>query len=192
MKKPISDIRILKFTKGKADLEIYSLTAPEGFTCLGDAVTRGGKPDLNRYCCVRNDLLIDGDSYFSTNLRIDGKEYNVRLPRRKDNTHEGIVTSTFKVQKTNFERDFPIKMIRNGLNEVAEVLVEESWDPVDDNFEYKPLLINEMSELEKIDVLENKDTEKKVSIWRTKQVTGYFRIGDMISIGDRNPDIGKS
>ena len=123
---------------------------------------------------------------------IDGKEYNVRLPRRKDNTHEGIVTSTFKVQKTNFERDFPIKMIRNGLNEVAEVLVEESWDPVDDNFEYKPLLINEMSELEKIDVLENKDTEKKVSIWRTKQVTGYFRIGDMISIGDRNPDIGKS
>ena len=119
----------------------------------------------------------------------------MRLPVRKDNSYDGIITSTFNLQPTYSHlppRNLPMKMIRNGYDNKSKLFVKESWEPIDDNDAYKPILVNEMSDLEQIGSLKNKWAPYHVSIWRPKQVTGYFRIGDLISIGDRHPDIGQS
>ena len=114
------------------------------------------------------------------------------MPIRKDDEHDGIIPSIFRLESVQSlnepPKDFPMKLIRNGLSDKTNV--EESWDPIDQNDEFKPILVNEMSELEKLDVLKDPDTDQEISIWRCKKTTGYFRIGDMLSLGDRHPDIG--
>ena len=70
LKKPQDAQLLYRFDSGPTPLEIYELKPPSGgFTCLGDAVSTGGKPDLNKYCCVKNEFLMDGDSYVTTNLK---------------------------------------------------------------------------------------------------------------------------
>ena len=72
LKKP-QDAKILhRFDKFEQTvLEIYEFEPPPGgFTCLGQAVSTGGKPDLSRYCCVKDEFLIDGNSYVTTNLKV--------------------------------------------------------------------------------------------------------------------------
>ena len=111
---------------------------------------------------------------------------------RRDNSHDGIVTSTFKLQFSDSHGDFSMKMIRNGFDKASKLFVKESWESIDEFDDYKRIVVNEMSELEHIGSLKNEAAPYHVSIWRPKQVTGYFRIGDLISIGDRHPDIGQS
>ena len=110
---------------------------------------------------------------------------------RKDNSYDGIITSNFKLQRSGLHYEFPMKLIKNGYDDESKLFVKESWEPIDDNDEYKPILVNEMSELEKVGTLKNGNVYH-VTIWRPKQVSGYYRIGDLISIGDRHPDIGQS
>lgn len=145
--------------------------------------------------------MIDANSFVSTNVKSEGDNrpnaqsggnFNVRMPIRKDDEHDGIIPSIFRLESVQSlnepPKDFPMKLIRNGLSDKTNV--EESWDPIDQNDEFKPILVNEMRELEKLDVLKDPDTDQEISIWRCKKTTGYFRIGDMLSLGDRHPDIG--
>ena len=74
-------------------VRIYDLIAPEGYTCLGGiAVKKDKEPDVTRYCCPRNEYLIEADK------KAIFKWENSAIYSSARTAPGGVIASTFKAE----------------------------------------------------------------------------------------------
>jgi len=62
-----------------ADVSIYKMKAPSGYTCLGAVAVASfqTKPDKSRYCCVKDDYVVKADTIRSWNDKGSGANSDV-------------------------------------------------------------------------------------------------------------------
>ena len=79
-------------------VKIYDLVAPEGYTCLGSiAVKKGEDPDITRYCCPKNEYLIEAEE------RPIYKWSDTAIYTSTRSSPAGVIASTFKATKVTPE-----------------------------------------------------------------------------------------
>jgi len=64
-----------------ADVSIYRMTAPSGYTCLGAVAVDSFQtsPDSSKYCCVKDDYLVEADAIHTWNDKGSGADSDVSL-----------------------------------------------------------------------------------------------------------------
>ena len=63
------------------DVAIYRMNAPSGYTCLGAVAVRNHstQPDKQKYCCVRNEYVVQADTVHTWNDKGSGADNDVSL-----------------------------------------------------------------------------------------------------------------
>lgn len=117
-------------TGGKYDITFWHPVAPAGYTCLGDIAIRNhswSQPNAD-IRCVRDDLLIDGQSWWYWSDKGSGGDYDaisyittakvdsnikVALPANTIRLSGGTAHKVFNYDKVNFDNG-PQSIIADG------------------------------------------------------------------------------
>ena len=157
------------------NIDIYELETDNGFVCLGDVVTQKGKTvDLDRYCCVREDLtVIAGESELM----------NVRFPKRDLHDTQGLVGGHFINSKESRGRSRTLRLLRvDGIN------VQQSFDmrgPKE-----REIKLQEVDPVMMFTLDKTSKNKEAFSVWRPDpNLENFHRFGDIITRGVRKPNL---
>lgn len=169
-----------------SDVAIYMMNAPSGYTCLG-GVAMGShytKPDSSKYCCVKNQYVVQADTVHTWNDKGSGAYSDLSLWTviRAGGDAFGIDAGTF-IGVNGYSRPSSSYLLRADGNNVRDV-----WSlPTKDD---KPLNLYEVGELKMIWNDAGSGADADCSIWRAESRSGYYPVGDIVVASHSKPRIG--
>ena len=171
-----------KGSGAKLHVFIYRMNVPFGYTCLGHVAVTHGTPATSKYCCVKNEYVVQADTVQVYNDAKTGA-----------NTHVSLWTTirkngeTFGIERGNF-----ISVVGYSKPRTAYLLkrseVQGIWGLSDG--EIKPINLYEINQLTKIWTDTGSQADLSCSIWRAKINPNYYPIGDIVVATHTKPRIG--
>ena len=162
-----------------ADVYIYKMNAPAGYTCLGGVAMNSYrvKPDPKKYCCVKKEYVVQADTVYtwsdsSSGATLDGSLWTVI---RASGEAFGLDAGTF-IPVPGYSRPDASTVY---LLKADESKVRDVWQlPTGED---KLLNLHEVKELE-MKLIWNDNgagATQDVSIWRAESKSGYYPPGDI-------------
>ena len=171
-----------------ADVAIYKMNAPSGYTCLGGVAvnSHSTKPDSNKYCCVKNEYVVQAEAVHTWNDRGSGSNSDLSLWTiiRAGGDSQGLDAGNF-VGVSGYSKPSSSAAY---LLKADESKVRDLWSlPTGED---KQLNLYEVSELKKIWNDAGSGADADCSIWRAEPKEGYYPLGDIVVATHTKPKIG--
>ena len=170
------------------DVAIYRMNAPSGYTCLGGVAVRShsSQPDKQKYCCVKNEYVVQADTVHTWNDRGSGANNDVSLWTviRAGGDAHGIDAGTF-IGVSGYSRPSAsaARLLKADGSKVRDV-----WSlPTGED---KPLNLYEVGQLKMIWNDAGSGANADCSIWRAESKDGYSPVGDIVVATHSKPRIG--
>jgi len=167
------------------DVQIWKMNPPRGFTCIGYVATSNTQPDRDSYCCVRDDLLVQGRFQHTWDDRGSGAraDFSGWTIYRHHRYLSGIEAQSFVMgNRYSLPRNMYPKVIDGSKKSIMS-----TDELAKDN---KPLQLYESTDFKQIWNDRNSGARHDVSIWRVEAKPNFFRLGDIVMDSYSKPQIG--
>ena len=167
----------------KLSVAIYRMNAPSGYTCLGHVAVGGGSPDASKYCCIKNEYVVQADTVQVYNDAGTGSDADGSLwtTIRKGGEAFGIEGGNF-ISVVGYSKPRTAYLLKQSEK------VQDIWSL--SAGEIKPLNLYEMNQLKKIWTDAGSGADADCSIWRAEIKPDYYPIGDIVVATHAKPRIG--
>ncbi|KAL5272547.1 hypothetical protein ACHWQZ_G000674 [Mnemiopsis leidyi] len=171
-----------------ADVAIYKMNAPSGYTCLGGVAmgSHSDQPDSSKYCCVKKEYLVQGETEHTWNDVDSGADSDVSLWTviTKGSDPFGLGAGNF-IGVSGYSRPAASAayLLKADGNKVRDVWSLPNGDD-------KPLNLYEVAELKMIWNDAGSGAKADCSIWRAESREGYYPVGDIVVASHSKPALG--
>lgn len=171
------------------DVAIYQMHAPSMYTCLGGVAvgSYSTQPDVSKYCCVKNEYIVQADTEHTWDDRGSGAHSDVSLWTviRTGGDADGIFAGNFIGVSGYTKPDSSIAyLLKHDSNKVRDI-----WS-LSGTQDIKPLSLFETNNLKLIWNDKGSGARRDCSIWRSESKEGYFPVGDIVVATWSKPKIG--
>ena len=180
-------------------LSVWYMEPPLGYTCLGSAIS-GLKgytpPDPKRYCCVKNEYLVDAKFRFgwrNTGSRADDF-LDVYHIERADGDSFGIHAGTFYagtklVRVNSYNSKIPDLAPKLLKHDDVKVRIEGDQKKINNND--AKISVYEVTEMNQIWNTAGHGSSNSLSVWRPPINVGFYHVADIATDkSDQKPGIG--
>ena len=168
------------------DVTIYKMNAPAGYTCLGGVAVNSysTKPDPKKYCCVKDEYVVQGDIMFAWNDKGSGATQDGSLWTvvRAGGEVYGVNAGTF-IPVQGHSKPALAHLLKGDESKVRDVWKQPKGKE-------KPLNVYEVGELKFIWSDLGSGATQDISFWRAEAKNGYYPPGDIAVKSHGKPTLG--